>query len=155
MIKRALSTLFSVLHYVSGGGSWRLQTHERQLLGACADSLPEGIQSQIKKQLDAGFFIERTLGGRINVIHKNEKPESHRINDPEFDDALFKVRAEVDGKNLTANITFYKGFLFGLETKKPTKFFRNKPLIIRGVAKGKPKETYTAAIDRLEHGREV
>lgn len=151
-MKKLAVMLNRVLHYLSGGGSWRLLVHEKAILDACLSFVPEDVQTQVHDQMASGFFLERMTDGRINVIRLHEKPKEAAIKDPAFENSLYKVRIDVDGKKLTTNVTFYQGFIFSIETKKPTKFFRGKNIIIHDVAKGKSKETYTAVIDRSEHG---
>jgi len=151
-MKKLAVMLNRVLHYLSGGGSWHLLAHEKKILDACLSFVPEDVQTHVRNQMASGFFLERMTDGRINVIRLHEKPKEVAIKDAEFEDALYKVRVEVDGEKLTVNVTFYKGFIFSIETKKPTKFFRGKDILIHNVAKGKSKETYTAVIDRSEHG---
>lgn len=82
----------------------------------------------VQRQLAQSFFVERMSRGRINVLRYYENDPSLAIGDPQFADYLFKVRLELDGAGQTAHVTFYKGWLFSVEFKKPGRFFARKEI---------------------------
>jgi hypothetical protein len=80
-------------------------------------------------------------------------PSGHpTISNPEFLDLLLRVQVLVDGRKKFAHVTFYKGYLFSIELKQPGRSYAGKELVTLNVGRGNPKQTYTRAIDCLEHG---
>ena len=59
----------------------------------------------------------------------------------------------VDGRTQQAHVTFYRGRIHCLEFKKPLKFYEGKDVSFGAVTEGNPKQSYTGAIDRYEHGK--
>jgi hypothetical protein len=106
----------------------------------------------VQRQLAQSFFVERMSQGRINVLRYYEGNSNLAIRDADFADCLFKVSLELDGAGQTAHATFYKGWLFSVEFKKPGRFFARKQISIRGVTRGRPRDSYTRVIDRSAHG---
>jgi hypothetical protein len=140
------------LHVVSGDGSWQLLAHEKALVDAVIGTLPTNVQLLVRMQLEQDFFVERT-NRRVGVIRPYNADEALRIPDPPFADCLVNVRVSVDGKPQTEHVTFYKGYIFSIELRKPSKFYEGKNIAIVDVKLGKPSQTYTTAIDRVEHGK--
>lgn len=81
--------------------------------------------------------------------------EIHLIDDPAFGGRLFKVDFIVDGQKRKAQVGFYKGRIHGVEIKKPRSFFKDKSYRVGAVADGKPTDSFTRAIDRVDHGKET
>jgi len=98
------------------------------------------------------YFIERT-NKRINVFRFYTPNDALKVQEPEFSDMLVNVQIAVDGKKQTAHVTFYKGYLFSIELKKPGKEYAGKKITAQNVTTGNPGQSYTRAIDRREHGR--
>jgi hypothetical protein len=143
--------LLHLVHYVSGGGTWSLREHENQIIEAVVCALPPDKSMAVRRQLEQGFFVERS-GGRINILRYYENDPSLAIDSVQFKDCLFNVTIEVDGEDQTAHVSFYKGWLFSVEFKKPRKYYAGKQFVIRLVAEGRPQESFTRSIDRLVHG---
>lgn len=151
---RLLTILNRLDHFIFGTGSWSLRPHEKIVVSAVTGTLPEQVRQKCEAQLNARHFVERS-NARINVIRLGAPDEGLKIPDPEFEDALFKVRAKVGTKTETMNVTFYEGFLFSVETRRPGKSYVNQSISVLDVQKGKPKETLTRPIDRAEHGGDL
>ncbi len=147
-----LTEINRYLHFLCGSGSWRLLPHEEAILDACIAHLPKEVAELARGQMSQKFFMERMTDGRINVIRPYGNMSADIIRLSGFDDRLYKVRIKVDAKTMTAHVTFNKGRVFSIETKKPTKYFKGKRLQVLGVAEGRSSETYTHVIDRSEHG---
>lgn len=92
-------------------------------------------------------------GGRINAFYFREKVPL--IDDPGYSDKLFKVELFIEGKKHTAHVTFYKGRIFSVELKIPRKLYKDKEYRVGAVTEGRPKDTFTAVIDRAAHGMET
>lgn len=141
-----------LLSFVSGEGGWRLYPHEQAVVDAASGDLPTEFREQVSAQLEQPFFVERS-SKQVSVL-RFYKPDSRlAIADAAFNDRLVKVRIEIDGRKQEAHVTFYKGYIFSVEFKKPRKFYVGKQITICDMSQGKPDESYTRALDRLEHGR--
>lgn len=140
------------LHFLSGDGSWQLRALEKLVIDAVTNELSPAIASLVRRQLEQPLFIERIPVGRINVIRYYRPDENLRIREADFSDKLFKVHIAVDGGGQTAHVTFYKGYIFSVEFKNPSRFYVGKKIEIRSVAVGAPKQSYTREIDEEEHG---
>jgi len=114
--------------------------------------LDERARKLVGQQLAQRYFIERS-NNRINRFSFYDPNDDLRVPDEAFSDLLIKVKFRVDGRRQTAHVTFYKGNLFSIEFKKPGKFYLGKNLEIGDVEIGKPSQSFTRAIDRLEHGK--
>ena len=145
---------WDLLHYLSGGGSWALRPYERTIVDAVIDSFSQSIQALLLAQLQQKYFVERIPAGRINVFRFYNPDGALKIQDAKFSDLLMNVQIDVDGEEQVAHATFYKGYIFSIEFKKPGRYYSGKKVTVRDVRPGKPNQTYTRAIDRFEHGRD-
>lgn len=151
-LKELARRLNHFLSYVFGEGSWSIKAHEKSVLNAALGELDEDARELAGRQLARSFFVERTSGGRINIIRFYDPVAELRLPSDDFSDLLVKVKVKVDGRQQTAHVTFYKGLLFSVEFRKPGKFYAGKELETVDVSIGKPSQSYTHGIDRLEHG---
>jgi hypothetical protein len=151
-----ISNFSHVEIFLFGQGSWSLKNHEKIVLDAALNALEPNIRSIMEKQLSQDYFVDRiSPGKRIVTFRFYEKDKSLIINDKEYSDLLLKVEIIIDGKKQTAHATFYNGYIYGLEFKKPYKFYKDKEINVGGVKIGKSGDTYTRVIDRAEHGKET
>jgi hypothetical protein len=162
VIEKLLSTIsmpFKTLNridcYLWGQGDWKLRPLHQQVIDKLLAYLDHGQSDKIRSQLEQKYFMQFIPEGRINTFFFNNLPDTLLISHPGFQDGLFKIEVFVDGRKQHAQITFYKGRIFSVEFKKPHKFFTGKDIEIGSVTSGQPKNTFTAAIDRAEHGRET
>jgi hypothetical protein len=151
-LQGALRRAWDFVYLISGSGSWRLRPHEQLVVDAAIEDLPADIRKTVRAQLEQAFFVERT-SDRIYVLRFYETRDELRIADPAFERRLVKIQLEFDGRTQNAHVTFHRGYLFSIEFEKPAKFYRRKKITVCGVRPGEPGESYTKAIDRLEHGR--
>jgi hypothetical protein len=156
IIGRGIRLFFQFTGNLSGSGSWKLKTVQQQLVDGLLPALKTNIRRLVEQQLSQPFYMQFWLGGRISPIFFKDfnLPKELRIPDPEFADRLYKVEMFVDGRKQHANVTFYNGRIHCLEFKKPLKFYEGKEIRFGGVTLGKPKQSFTVAIDRHEHGKE-
>jgi hypothetical protein len=146
-----LRKAWEAIYLISGEGSWKLTDYEKVLANAVLEALSDKTKSEVLKQLSASYFVERT-SNRVSVI-RFHKPESvNQIEDVEFEDSLYKIYSEVDGKKYKANVTFYKRRIFSIESSRQRKFFKGKNVLPLKVQKTSPSQSLTVAIDRSEHG---
>jgi hypothetical protein len=141
-----------LLHFLSGGGSWALSLRERLVVTAAIRLFSPHIQETLYAQLRQRFFVER-VNRHIPVLRYYARNEDLRVTDQSFSDLLVVVPLSVDDANEKAHVTFYEGFLFSLEFRHKPSFYAGRLLSVGEARLGRPRQTYTRAIDRLEHGR--
>ncbi len=142
-----------LLTYVFRQGSWSVLAHESAVLNAALSKMDDETRTSIERQLGQSCFIERMPDGRINIFRFYGPKDGLRVPKPEFADLLIKVKLRVDEKQQIAHVTFYKGYLFSVEFKKPSRFFVGKDLVVGEVEIGRLRQSYTQEIDRFEHGK--
>jgi hypothetical protein len=152
--KQVFYRAWDALHYLSGNGSWTLSEHERLIVNAAIRHFPEDVQRLLEAQLHQRYFVERMSQGRFNVLRLYDDNSELRIQDPRFGDMLVVVRLSVDGNERDAHVVFLRGHLFSVEFRDKSSFYANRSVEVRDVKVGSPKQTYTRAIDRLEHGKD-
>lgn len=141
-----------LLHFLSGGGTWRPRPLERRVIDSVIGQMPATTADRVRSQLEQPFFVERSNKGRINIFRFYRVDERLKILEASFADKLFKVRLTVEGATDTAHVTFHKGYVFSVEFKNPSRFYAGKQVDIRSVAVGSSKQSYTREIDEAEHG---
>lgn len=125
--------------------------HEVKIIYAVADLLSLDAQTKLRAQLSSRFFIDRS-NPHMNVISIGQFPETLGISGKGFRDCLFTVNNRVNGRVSKANVTFYRKFLFSVETRLPRRQLLGQEVDIISVIRGTPRETLSSAIDRSEHG---
>jgi hypothetical protein len=113
--------------------------------------MPADLQPKAEAQLLQKMFVERS-NPRINMISPYRHDPKLSL-DREWSNALVRVSINVDGQKQTANVTTVKGRVFSVEFKKPSKFYKGKKISIGEAKLGNPRQSFTRAIDRFEHGR--
>ncbi len=125
------------------------------LIDAVLQKLDSDSAKNLRKQLKHRYYFSWMSDGRINVFRFYDQHRLPLISDTSFADKLYKVELFVENKKHIALVTFYERRIYSIEFKKPRKFFKGKPYRVGSVMEGKPKESYTAAIDRAAHGKEM
>jgi hypothetical protein len=136
--------------FIFGDGGWALKPIERQIVEAAVRSLADDLQALINLQLDQPLFIERT-NNRVSVLRHYAAEPQCKLPGSEWDDAVTNVYIEVEQAKQIAQVTFYSGYLFTVEMKKPRRFYSGRPVKVLAVKPGNSKRTYTRIIDRSEH----
>lgn len=155
VIGRAVRSFWHFVGNLTGSGTWKITKLQQQLLDALLPALEPDVRALVEMQLQQPFYMQFWHGGRISPIYfKNfNLPRELRIPDPSFADRLYKVEMFVDGRKQQAHVTFYNGRIHCFEFKKPFKFYKGKDIRFGAVTVGKPRQSFTGAIDRFEHGR--
>lgn len=151
-LRKAVTALGDLAYSVSGTGSRSTKPYEQELIDSVLGTLDAAASDKVRAQLQTPFFVDRT-NKRIHTIWFDAQLDELRLEDAEFADCLFKVFMNVNGRRQTGRVTFYKGYIFSVETPKPEKFYRDVKVEVVKVERGKLSESLTGAIDRLEHGR--
>jgi hypothetical protein len=150
-LKSALRRVSHFVTFVFGEGGWNLHDHEQTVVDAAIGALSTEMGKLVRAQLEQAFFVERS-SNRISVLRFYEPDDGPAILDAAFQDRLMKVQIEIDGRKQVSHVTFYQGYIFTVEFKKPRQFYLGKRITVCDVSQGKPRESYTRSIDRLEHG---
>ena len=125
------------------------------IIEAVLSNLPTNIAEIVRAQLDCRYFFSWMMDGRVNVFFFYDKRELLLIEDPAFEDHLFKVEILVEGRKHVAHVSFFERRIHCVELKKPRSFFIGKSYVVLTVKEGKPTESYTNIIDRVEHGKKA
>ncbi len=141
--------------YLFREGRWRADPMHLDLINAVQNYVSGDIANVIGEQLQRPYFISWWSKGRINVFFFYRRDRLPIISDPKFRNALFSVDLRLEGRKRKAHVTFYEGRVFSVELKLPRKVYKNKEYRIGAVTEGKPKDTFTAVIDRTAHGKET
>jgi len=129
---------------------------QSQVLDRLLLELEPEARALVEVQLKQPYYISFWHEGRISPIYFKHfrLPRELRIPDPEFVDRLYKIEMFVDSRKQQVHVVFVDGRIHRFEFKKPFKFYESKDIRFGKVTLGKPKQTYTAALNRLEHGRD-
>lgn len=154
LIARAFQAFSDFTEVVGGSGAWKLKPLHQQLLDALLSRLEPDLRVLLEQQLEQPFFMQFLHGGRISSFYFKHfrLPREIRLPFPDFDDRLYKVEMLVDGRKQQAHVVFASGRIYMLELKKPLKFYKGKEVKFGATTLGKSRNSYTGALDRLEHG---
>lgn len=150
-LRKLLRNIGRVDHFVFGTGSWMLKSHEAQIIDAVLDQIDQADALKVRAQLKTQYFIDRT-NKRIVTIHFDDRPNELSLESQAFLDCLYVVNLLVNGTPQKAQVTFYRGFLFSVELRKPEEFNDSAKIEVVKILRGRAKDSLTAAIDRQEHG---
>jgi hypothetical protein len=154
-ITRLWEAFCDILTYLEGAGGWKLRSLHQAVIDRVVSFCDPATSSKIILQLEQKYFVQFMPKGQISTFFFKRLPEELLIPDPKFLNCLFKVELIVDGRKQHANVIFVKGRILSIEFKKPYEFYMGKDVKIGEVAEGQPKDSFTAIIDRAEHGRET
>lgn len=148
--------LGDLLYYLTGEGSWSLRSHERMVIEAVIDTLPEHAQALLRSQLEETTFVQRTPKqiSRPCFYTAPYLQDRRAVEDGEYSHKVVDVQFDVDGVNQVANAEFFRGRVDSIQFKRPAVHYLGKTLRVTGTRPGKPIRTHAAAIDRREHGSE-
>lgn len=148
--------LWDMLYFLGGEGSWKLRPHERIVLEAAIDFLPENAQALLRSQLSETTFVQRS---HKQISHPRFYTGFYRldrrgIEDLEYSHKVIDVQIDVEGAKQIANVEFFQGCVGIITFKRPAAYYAGKALKVMGVRPGKLGRTHAAALDRLEHGKQ-
>ncbi len=154
--KSLIHFLSDLLYFLSGVGSWSLRPHERAVIEAVIDTLPEHSQVVFRSQLNGTIFVQRSHK-QISWPRFYTAPYLRDMRAIEVKENALKVvdvQLDVDGVKQVANVEFFEGRVDTIQFRRPAAYYVGKRLSVTGTQPGKSNRTHGAAIDRLEHGRE-
>jgi hypothetical protein len=155
VVKALVSFLRDLEFYLFGQGSWHLHPHERMVIDAAINLLPENAQLFFRKQLSVKTFVQRTPKQicRPRFYVKTYQRDRGAFEDGEFLDKIIDVRLDVDGRKEIAYVDFFKGHIDSIQFRHPPGYYTGKNVMVIGVKLGNVGRTHANAIDRLEHGK--
>jgi hypothetical protein len=156
VVKALIDFLLDLLCFLSGEGSWSLRPHERMVIEAAIDFLPEHAQALLRSQLKETMFLQRTPKQicRPRFYLAPYLRDRRAIEDAEYSEKLIKVQLDVEGAKEVAHVEFFRGRVDSIQFKRPPAYYAGKKLKVTGIRPGKVALSHAAAIDRLEHGTE-
>jgi len=148
--------LLKTLYFVTGEGSWSLRPHERVVIEAVIDTLPEHSQALLRSQLNGTMFVQRSHKqiSRPRFYTAPYLRDRRAIEGGEYSHKVIDVLVDVDGVNEVAQVEFFRGRVDSIQFKRPAAYYVGKRLRVTGTRPGKPTRSHAAAIDRREHGAE-
>jgi hypothetical protein len=149
-----LDGLSHIFFIIDGTYQQKLRLYHRQAIDTVLAYLSPDIKEKVEQQLRQKYYVSYMSDGRINAIFFKAMPDDLLLPDPAFADRLYKVEMFVNGRKQTANITFSRGRIFEVQFKKPHKFYKDKDIRFGAVTLGASNQSFTGAIDRLEHGKD-
>jgi hypothetical protein len=146
--------LVDLLYWVTGEGSWRLRPHERVVIEAAIDLLPQQSRELLRAQLKETTFVQRSHRQicRPRFYSAPYIPDRRAIEDVESSDRIIDVHLVVEGVNEVAHVEFYRGRVDSIQFKRPAAYYADKRLRAVGTRPGRQGRSHAAAIDRREHG---
>lgn len=145
--------VWDLLFFLTGEGSWRLRPHERMVLEAAIDLLPEQGQALLRSQLKETTFVQRSNKQicRPRFYTRLYHRDRRAIEDPEYAEKTIDVQVDVDGVDEVAQVQFFRGRADSVQFRRPGAYYAGRKLKVRSARPGKVGHSYAAAIDRCEH----
>jgi hypothetical protein len=146
--------LWDTLYFLGGEGSWKLRPHERIVLEAAIDFLPENAKALMRSQLSETIFVQRS---HKQISHPRFYTSFYRldrraIEDLEYSHKIIDVQIDVEGANEVAQVEFFQGRVDIIVFKRSAAYYAGKKLKVMGARPGKLARSHARAIDRREHG---
>ena len=153
-VESLMRFLGDLLYFLTGEGSWKLHPHERMVIEAVIDTLPEHAQVLLRAQLKETTFVRRAPKQicRPRFYTAPYLQDRRAVEDGEYAHKVIDVPFDVDGANQVANVEFFRGRVDSIQFKQPAAHYLDKTLRVTGIRPGNPIRTHAAAIDRREHG---
>jgi hypothetical protein len=155
-VKTLTRFLGDLLYFLTGEGSWSLRPHERVVIEAVIDTLPEHAQALLHSQLNGTTFVQRSHKqiSRPRFYTAPYLRDRRAIEGGEYSHEVIDVLVDVDGVNEVAQVEFFRERVDSIQFKRPAAYYVGKRLRVTGTRPGKPTRSHAAAIDRREHGTE-
>ena len=155
-VKALIRFLWDLLYFLTGEGGWSLRPHERAVIDAVIDTLPERSQVLLRSQVSGIKFVQRSHKQicRPRFYTAPYLQDRRAIEGGEYSEMVVDVQLDVDGVSEVAQVEFFGGRVDSIQFKRPAAYYVGKGLRVTGTRPGKPSRSHAAAIDRREHGTE-
>jgi hypothetical protein len=149
-------TLWSRLGELLRGTTRRLYPYEEAILAAVQEALTPAERDVLARQIAVHPLMQRSLGNRV-VVFAFDRGRQEQI--PLFDDrddehCLARVRLRSGPSRNVVLVVTHRGRLSSLEFRRTLRHLDAGRLEVTDVALHVRETSVTAAVDRLEHGRE-
>jgi hypothetical protein len=153
-VKSLIRLLWDLLYFLTGEGSWRFRPHERAVIEAVIDSVPDEFQEVLRSQLTGTMFIQRSHKqiSRPRFYTAPYLRDRRAVEGGESSDKVMDVQLDVGAVSEVAQVEFFAGCVDSLQFKRPAAYYAGKRLKVTGTRLGEPKRSNASAIDRREHG---
>ncbi|QHO76533.1 hypothetical protein ACH79_31855 [Bradyrhizobium sp. CCBAU 051011] len=110
-VKALIRFLWDLLYFLTGEGSWSLRPHERVVIEAVIDTLPEHSQVLLRSQLNATTFVQRSHKQicRPRFYTAPYLQDRRAVEGGEYSEKVIDVQVDVDGVNEVAQVEFFRG----------------------------------------------
>ena len=154
VVKSLFGLVRDIEFYLFGEGTWSLRPHERIVIEAAIDILPERSQVLLRSQLKETTFVQRSHKQicRPRFYTAPYLQDRRAVEDVEYSKKIIDVQLDVDGVNEVAQVEFFAGRVDSIQFKRPAAYYVGKRLRVTGTRLGKLARSHAAAIDRREHG---
>lgn len=155
-VKTLVQFLWDLLYFLTGEGSWSLRPHERIVIEAVVDTLPEPSQGLLRSQLKQTLFVQRSHKQicRLRFYTAPYLQDRRAVEGEEYSTKVIDVQIDVEGRSEVAQVEFFGGRVDSIQFKRPAAHYVGKSLRVTGTRLGKASRSHAAAIDRHEHGRQ-
>lgn len=155
-VKALIRLLWDLLYFLTGEGGWSFRAHEKAVLDAVVDTLPERSQVLLRSQVKGTTFVQRSHKQicRPRFYTAPYLQDRRVVEGVEYSQMVVDVQLDVDGVREVAQVEFFGGRVDSIQFKRPSAYYVGKGLRVTGTRRGKPKRSHAAAIDRREHGTE-
>lgn len=153
-VNAVIRFLWDTLYFLTGEGSWKLHPHERMVLKAAIDFLPERAQALLRAQLNETVFVQRSHRqiSRPRFYIRHYRLDRRAMEDPEYSEKIIDVQLDVEGMHEVAQVEFFQGRVDTIQFKRPAAYYAGKKLKVTSTRLGKLTRSHARAIDRCEHG---
>ena len=151
-----LGSLLARLGELVRGTTRRLRPYEETILAAVRERLEPAERAVLARQIAVRPLIQRSLGGRM-VLFSFDRRRQEQI--PLFDDrddehCLARVRIRSGQSRNVVLVVIHDGRLSTLEFRRTLQHLDAARLEVTDVALHVRETSVTAAVDRLEHGKD-
>lgn len=156
VLRSMVRFLWDIFYFLTGEGGWRLHSHERAVVEAVIDTLPEHSQVLLRSQLNGILFVQRSHKQicRPRFYTAPYVPDQRAVEGGGNFAKLVDVQVEVDGRNEVVQVEFFRGRIESIQFKRPTASYVGKSLEVMSTRPGRLTRSHARAIDRREHGPE-
>ena len=154
VVKSLSRFLLDLLYFLTGEGSWSLRPHEKMVIDAAINFLPEHAHALLRSQLEETTFVQRSHKQicRPRFYTAPYLQDQRAIEDVEYSEKIIDVQVDVEGVNEVAQVEFFRGRVDSIQFKRPATYYAGKKMRVMGTRPGKLARSHAAAIDRREHG---
>lgn len=152
---RGMGRLLSdLLFFLTMEGNWAFRPHEKVVLKAALDSLPDHDKSLLYSQIHGLKFVQRSHRqiARPRFYRGLYQWDLRKIEHSNQSEMIIEVQLDVEGHREVAQVEFFQGRVDTIQFKRSAKFYKGKDMNVVSAGPGKLSNSIALEIDRQEHG---